>query len=390
MHTTILRSDAIRGLLMGTAFADAASLPRSSLAPRTALAMLGRPTRAGKVIGRRWYGADTQLMLIAAQSVLRSRSDYRLYQSDYLSRLGWYPLGFPVGLRKSTVIASAKSWVNWTGITLGSASEDASSALPALLLTLALNRAGQSLSRWIEVSTRTTHTSPLVLDGCRVLSKAAELAALRKSVSLRSTSESDLEQLIAVSNEPSVSERLSELKGFLANESSPRAVARHFGWLDGNCGEILPVTVLGVYCVLRYPADYSRAVGSAVALGKNAGTLSAVVGGLSGARIGFEALPEYVKTCKFVGPHGQAWIAKLTQRLSHWPHGVDDLSMAPALPSWPLTQVARNLVMRGVAVARRARNCSFRLIKRSVSRHGGRGLLPRSPRNNRNALMKLP
>ena len=101
---------------------------------------------------------------------------------------------------------------------------------------------------------------------------------------------------------------------------------------------------MAAYCFLRYPRDFERAIGSAIRLGGDTDSVAAIVGGLVGAHIGYDKLPRDLITRINVSPHDADWIEDMAERLSHWPHGVDDLHFAPALPSHPLTQLFRNLL----------------------------------------------
>jgi ADP-ribosylglycohydrolase len=344
MHSTHLRKDSIHGLMIGVAIGDALGLPREGLNRRTALRMFGRPKLAYRLLpGVGIYSDDTQLMLMAAQSVLRSHSEWCPFSRSFLRRLAWYPLSLPAGVGKATILAALKSWLRATGLPTGCNSGGNGSATRAMFLTLALHGTDHRTVKWIEDSTRLTHTNPLALDGCLVLSRLAQIAGTTK---LRPIDRLDsLQQAIAVSKEASLREKLTELVPFLKHSRSPCAVARHFGWETGISGFMVPTTVMAAYCFLRYPTDFERAVGSAIRLGGDTDSVAAVVGGLVGAHIGFGNLPTDLVARIKVAPHDAVWIAEMAERLSHWPHGVDDLDYAPALPSNPLMQLFRNLLM---------------------------------------------
>ena len=134
-----------------------------------------------------------------------------------------------------------------------------------------------------------------------------------------------LEQLIAGSKEDLLKQKLEQLRPFLAAGRSPSAVARHFGWDTGISGFIVPTTVMACYCFLRYPTNFDRAVQSSIGLGGDTDSVAAIVGGLVGAHVGYEKLPTRLVEQLNVPPHNAAWIAEMAERLSHWPHGVDDL-----------------------------------------------------------------
>lgn len=344
MHSTHLRKDAIHGLMMGVAIGDAVGLPREGLERRVALKMFGRPHLAYRLLpGVGIYSDDTQLMLMAAQAILRSHSDWRPFCRSYLSRLAWYPLSLPAGVGRATILAAFKSWLRATGLPTGCNSAGNGPATRAMFLTLALNGTDHRIAKWVEDSTRLTHTDPLATDGCLVLSRLTQIAGTTRGKPLDQMDA--LQQAISVSKDATIRDKVSELKAFLEQARSPSAVARHFGWDRGISGFIVPTTVMATYCFLRYPTNFERGVLSAIGLGGDTDSVAAIVGGLIGAHIGYDKLPSDLVVRIKVAPHDAAWIHEMAERLSHWPHGVEDLHCAPALPSNPLMQLFRNLLM---------------------------------------------
>lgn len=361
MHSTHLRKDSIHGLLMGVAIGDALGLPREGLQRRVALKMFGRPQLAYRLLpGVGFYSDDTQLMLMAAQAILRSRSEWRPFSRSFHTRLAWYPLSLPVGAGKATLLASFKSWLRATGLPTGCNSAGNGPVTRAIFLTLALHGTDHRIIKWIEDATQITHTNPLAVDGCLVLSRLAQVAGKTNSRKLDKLEA--LQQAINGSKEAAIRDKLIDLIPFLNQSRSPSAIARHFGWERGISGCIVPTTVMSVYCFLRYPTNFERAVTSAIRLGGDTDSVAAIVGGLVGAHIGYGKLPARLVEQIKVLPHDSEWIAQMAERISHWPHGADDLHFAPALPSNPLMQLVRNLLLRIVVLIHIVLRISFVLL----------------------------
>jgi ADP-ribosyl-[dinitrogen reductase] hydrolase len=360
MHSTHLRKEHIEGLLVGVAAGDALGLPRKGLSRRAALASYGRPRLKYRCLPLRgMYSDDTQLMLMSAQAILNSRSDARCFRSALRARLAWFLLSFPVGVSKPTLLAAAKCWLSWAKLPSGVNSAGSDPATRAMFCALALNGTGNRIFKWVEDSTRLTHTHPLTVDGCKVLAQLASVAATTKLESLAPVEA--LNEVIATSSEAELRDYLERLLPFLEARRSSSYVARQFGWDRGISNYIVPTTVMATYCWLRNPSDYSRAVASAIRLGGNSDTLAAIVGGLVGAHIGVSALPPELTQGLGGYPHGAAWMVKLSERFSHWPHGSEDLHIAPGLPSNPIMQVLRNLFALAPILLHRLtrRSCAF-------------------------------
>ncbi|MEZ6133745.1 MAG: ADP-ribosylglycohydrolase family protein [Pirellulaceae bacterium] len=366
MHSTHLRREHIHGLMVGTAIGDALGYAREGLSRRVALKMFGRPPLRYRLLpGRGIYSDDTQLMLMAAQALLNSRSEVQYFRHSLRRRLSWYVLSLPVGIGRATLLASLKCWPHRVvKLETGVNSAGNGPATRALFLGLALNDTGNRIVRWVEESTKITHTHPLALDGCRVLATLANAAATTSREKLDPGL--ILKQLVELSSEPKIRDRLSQLDAFLQQRRSPSAVARHFGWHRGISGFIVPTTIMATYCWMRYPDNFCRAVESAIALGGDSDSLGAIVGGLVGGHVGIQGLPDKLVATLGGFPHGPQWMADTAERFAHWPHGVDDLHIAPARPADPLMQFARNLFAIPLVLAHIVLRIPWRLCTRAT------------------------
>ncbi|MCA9191505.1 MAG: ADP-ribosylglycohydrolase family protein [Planctomycetales bacterium] len=340
MHSTSRRKDHLHGLLAGVAIGDALGFAREGLPRRRALKAFGRRVGFQLVPGYGFYSDDTQLLLLSAQSLLNSRSELSTYRRAFSSRLKWLPLSIPIGIGKATFRAAMRSWLIDFNVTPGVNSAGNGPATRAIFLALGLHGTGHRVSKWIEDSTSLTHTDPLCIDACRVLGEAAELAVAESE---NFNPHLALERIIKEARLPELKSKLVDLQPMLAAGKGPRAVARYFGWQDGISGFIVPTTVMALYCFLRYPKNYQRAVESAILLGGDSDSLGAIAGGLVGAHIGFKRLPQDLVIRLAGAPHGRSWIASLAERLSDWPHGYSDLFAAQGQPTRPVGQLLRNL-----------------------------------------------
>jgi ADP-ribosylglycohydrolase len=244
-------------------------------------------------------------------------------------------------MKLPTTLAAAKCWVRWLRIPTGIKSAGSEAATRSIFTALALNRAGPRTNKWVEQITRVTHTHPIAIDGCQVL------AALADTIIQQLGGYDALEackKLESFSSQTELKKRLAQLPQFLEQKRSPMAVANHFGWDTGVSDYMIPMTVMSCYCFLRYPEDFRRAVESAIRLGGDTRTLGGIVGGLSGTYRGFSELPDHLVRGLADFAYGPTWISKMVMRLSHWPHGVDDLYAPPGEPVAPLELTTTNLL----------------------------------------------
>lgn len=343
MLTTEQRSEAIHGLLLGIAIGDSLGLPREGLTRRAAARIFGVPPLKYRLWpGAGFYSDDTQLAFIAAQAVLQSRSQQDTFHRQFLRRLRWWVLSIPVGIGKGTFLAGLKVWVRGVDKSQGVWSAGNGPSTRALLLGVVLHNTGHRFLVWAKDSAAKTHRHPLAGDAAMALATTAQIAAVNPSGRLDSLSA--LETIAGVVRDDKFRAQILELRTFLEKRRSPRAVAVHFGWKRGISAFIVPTAIIAIYCFLRYSDNYRRAVESAIMLGGDTDSVGAIVGGLVGAHIGASALPKELVSGLADWPHDRDWIKDMADRLAAWPHGVDDLLLAPALPSYPPVQLLRNVL----------------------------------------------
>lgn len=342
MESTQQRLESIEGLLLGVAIGDALGLAREGLSRRTALRKFGRPPLTYRLWPRAGlYSDDTQLMLMAAQAIVSSRSDSENFIRNFKRRLAWYAISLPVGVGCATRLSGLMCWLRWLKLPSGWWSAGNAPATRSMLLALVLYKTGHRTWKWVQDSVRVTHSHPHATDACNVLATLAEIAATTRPGRL--DTHAALQRLIQTSQILVLRDKLEVLATFLKENRSPTSVARHFRWKRGISGHIVPTVVMATYCWLRYPSNYRRCVESAIALGGDADSVGAIVGGLAGAHIGKSRLPKELVKQLTDWPHDREWIHDMALRLTDWPHGVDDLLTAPALRTNPISQLIRNI-----------------------------------------------
>ncbi len=135
--------------------------------------------------------------------------------------------------------------------------------------------------------------------------------------------------------DPSLRENLDQLAPHLARGATPHEFACALGLERGVTGFVNHTVPVSLYCWLRYPTDFRRAVESVILLGGDADTTGAIVGGLMGATLGAEAIPEDWLAGLWEWPRSVTWMRQVGACLA-------DGDAAPRL-CWPAL-VPRNLL----------------------------------------------
>lgn len=353
MHSTLLRRTHIHGALAGAAVGDALGFPRDGLSRSAARRMYGTPKLRFPVVGSGFYSSDTHLMLMTAQALLNSRSDLKSFRRAFRGRMKWYPLGLPYSPISNYAIA-ARCWGARFGLQTAVTVDNNQVGATAIFSTLAMNRTGHRLERWVDDTVQITNSNPLVSDGCKVLCALTNFVGAAKGEPLDAGEMVDL--AVAASGQPEISQKLAALKKPLEKGSTPEEVADQFNWKRHISSSMVPTVVMATYCWLRAPGDFGKAVLPAIALGGDSSSMGSIVGGLVGAYKGFEGIPEDLYGQMGGTPHGPEWITALAERFSRWPHGEHDLHIAPAQSSDPPMQLIRNVFTNGrIAMNRVAR-----------------------------------
>jgi len=344
MHSTILRRDHIHGVLAGVAVGDALGGPRVGLKASAARRMYGPPAIRFASMAGGCYSSDTHLMLMTAQALLNSRSDLKTFRRAFRGRLKWYLLSFPYA-PPSTITSAAKCWLAIFGLRTSSSVDNNQAGPTAIFSTLAMNRTGHRLDKWVSDTTQILSSNPAVIDGCRVLCSLTDFAGGAKGEDFDPNEV--LQLAIDASEHQPQTEMLEKLVEPLRAGEAPGKVAAELGWSGGISSSMTPTVTMSAYCWLRSPSSFEGAVLPAIGLGGDTTSVGAITGGLVGAFAGFDAIPNGLYQRLGGIPHGPEWIDALAERFSRWPHGEHDLHIAPAQSSDPPMQLLRNVFTIG-------------------------------------------
>ena len=143
-------------------------------------------------------------------------------------------------------------------------------------------------SALVEISTRITHTDPKALKGALIVAEMAARNAQRDPM----TSDDCLDGLRDIIDDD---RELEVLVGTAVESAKRDQTAREFckqqGQAKGVGGYIYHTLPVALQIVLRHNDDYAQAVTEAVACGGDTDTLAAIVGGIVGANVGTEGIP---------------------------------------------------------------------------------------------------
>lgn len=354
-----LWSDRFAGALLGMAAGDAIGLPREGLSPRRARRIFGDPPLEQRlVLGHGMISDDTEHACMTAQALLASGGDPDAFARSLAWRLRGWLLGIPAGIGLATLRAIVKLWFCCSPGSSGVASAGNGPAMRAPVLGVwaaARELSPEATAALVRASTRLTHTDPRAFEGALVITLATLCGT--KDPNASSDWRSVLSELEAHVEGEELRARLRLVADHLARNAPTSQFVAALGLTRGVGGYINHTVPVALYCWLRWPSDYRRAVEDAVVAGGDADTTAAIVGGLAGATLGASAIPAGWLDGLWEWPRSVGWMCSLAQRLA-------DTATNPETPSKPLPLFWPALALR---------NPLFILI---VLIHGFRRLLP--------------
>ena len=351
--------DNFAGVLLGGAVGDAIGLPREGLSPRRALRMFGGAPLHHQLLGRRgMISDDTEHACLTAQALLCSRGDPERFARSLAWRLRGWLVGVPAGIGLATLRSILKLWIGFSPASSGVYSAGNGPAMRAPILGIWAAATGATpadTARFVEASTRMTHTDPRASEGALVVALAAAIAAGREPGQL--TPMMILEEILPHVRGDELRVALQLVQSHLDQGTATQQFVESLGLRRGVTGYIVHTVPVALYCWLRWPTDFRSAVEDAVLAGGDTDTVAAIVGGLASATQGIDAIPPDWLGGLVEWPRSRNWMLALATRLASASQQTGgDLSPLPLF--WP-----------GLAM----RNPLFIAI---VLTHGFRRLLP--------------
>lgn len=323
------RSHPAVGSLLGTAVGDALGLPYENLSPRRARKLFGEPVRYRLLFGRGMVSDDTEHACLAAQALVRSRLDPERFGRELASSLRWWVLGIPAGAGSATLRAAFRLWMGFGFRSSGVHSAGNGPAMRSAILGAAVSDL-DLLAQLVQVSTRITHTDPVAEWAAHAVALAAHSprASAREHLAL-------VESRLGEEAKPFLAVLEKVVRSVEAGQST-RDFCRAEGLENGVSGFSLHSVPVALHAWLRNPADLEGAVTEVIRCGGDTDTTAAITGGIVGAAVGREGIPERFLRALFEWPRTVGWLERLGE-------AVDSRSSeCPRLS--PLSLLARNLL----------------------------------------------
>jgi ADP-ribosyl-[dinitrogen reductase] hydrolase len=339
---------ALIGCLTGTAVGDALGLPYENLSPRRARRLFPDTDRYHFLFGRGMFSDDTEHACMTAQALLASGGEPTRFVRSLAWRLRWWLLGCPPAIGLATLKSCLKLWLGVSPNRSGVFSAGNGPCMRAPILGVAYGHQPERLRELVRRSTRLTHTDPKAEHAALAVALAAHLSATESTLTPADT----LEQIVA-GLDPSAEELVRLLRqATAAVDRETEAFAADLKLGRGVTGYVYHTVPIVFHAWLRHRDDFRSAIQAVIRCGGDADTTAAILGGIVGARVGVEGIPEPWRTGIGEWPRNLRWVERLGRELGI---GLAEKAPRKSVPVNPAGVVARNMVFTGAVFAHVAR-----------------------------------
>jgi ADP-ribosyl-[dinitrogen reductase] hydrolase len=302
---------AIHGAILGTVIGDAIGLPYEALSRRRGVRLLGKPDRHRMIFGRGMMSDDGEHACMTAAALARSPGDPDEFARQLAWQLRWWLLGVPAGVGWATLRAIVRLWLGVSPKRSGVFSAGNGPAMRCAVLGAAIDDL-DTLARFVHASTLLTHKDPKAFHGALAVALAARTAAsggtLQRYVdALRSQLGEEGREAIGL-----VDRAIESATGGEPTVDFATAI----GCERGVSGYILHTMPVVVHAWTRHRRDFQSAVASAIECGGDTDTVAACVGGIVGAEVGAEGIPQPWRERLLEWPRSTHWIERLAASLT--------------------------------------------------------------------------
>jgi ADP-ribosyl-[dinitrogen reductase] hydrolase len=337
---------AIAGCLIGTAIGDALGLPCEGISPRRARRLFPDVDHFHFLFGRGMFSDDTEHACMTAQSLIVSGGDSRRFVCSLAWRLRWWLVGLPPSVGKATLKSCVKLWLGVSPQRSGVWSAGNGPCMRAPILGVMLGTHESMLRDFVRQSTRLTHTDPRAEQAALVIALATAISMEPREGPLNHNAVIERIQNSLSSAATELREAIQRAAVSLNNNESTEAFAATMNKGRGVSGYVLHTVPAVLHAWLRFPDDYASAVQSMVRCGGDTDSTAALVGGIVGARVGVEGIPERWRKGLAEWPRNIRWLQRLSRELAR---GLEKPRKSVRVN--PIGIITRNMVFTGTVFA---------------------------------------
>jgi len=305
-----LKTNSYIGCLLGTAVGDSLGLPYEGLSARRAAKLFPDTTKHHLIFGNGMVSDDTEHAAFVAQALIRSGGDVDVFQERLARSLRWWLLALPAGVGFATGRSILKLWLGFSPQKSGVFSAGNGPAMRSPVLGVAYGDHPERLKQFVKASTEITHSDPKAYYAALAVALAAHQSAGDEKPSPQRYL-STIKDLLPEDDAKELHELLQRAAVSADNGEPVTKFATDIGARNGISG----YSYHTVPCVLQVwfgePEDFAQGLQAIIKAGGDTDTAGAIFGGIVGARVGREGIPETWLSNIVEWPRSMRWLERL-------------------------------------------------------------------------------
>lgn len=308
------KAKSITGCLLGTAIGDAFGLPYEGLSKQRQNKLFPNIKNHNFIFNKGMISDDTEHICMVAQSLIVSAGNTSIFTKQLAFRLKWWLLGLPAGIGYATLKSIVKLWLGFSHHKSGVFSAGNGAAMRSAIIGICYGDDIQKLRELVRASTRLTHTDIKAEYGALAVALAAYLSSQKLLISPQLYYQ-ELENLIGLEQIEFLSLIKQACNSAELGETT-QSFATKLGLSKGITGYIYHTVPVVIQAWLRYQQDYQTAIVEIVSCGGDTDTTAAILGGIVGAAVGKDGIPQkwLDNLCEY--PRNIKWIESLGSQLA--------------------------------------------------------------------------
>ena len=309
-----MSSTKIIGCLLGTAVGDALGLPYEGLSPNRQRRLFPHPDRHHLIFGKGMVSDDTEHTCMVAQSLIVAGGNPQIFTKDLAWQLQWWLLRLPAGVGLATLRSIVKLWLGFSPSHSGIYSAGNGAAMRSAIIGVCYGDRPELMLEIVRCSSRITHRDPKAEFGSIAVALAAYLSSQKISIEPEVYYD-HLSKLLPVSATDLLALIHQSIDSIKRGESTPE-FAVNMGWQKGVSGYVYQTVPIAIHAWLSHQQDYPTAIIQVIKCGGDTDTTAAIVGGIVGAGVGKEGIPDKWLEDLIEFPCNVKWMEKLGDRLA--------------------------------------------------------------------------
>lgn len=332
------------GIIIGTSVGDSIGLPYEGMTLNRVGKLYKKEKGQSLIFNRGLTSDDTDHTCMVAEALLET-DDVEGFRNCLAQKLKMWLLSLPAGIGFGTLKALIKLLLGVSPLKSGVNSAGNGPAMRSAIIGYAFKGDIEKIKAYVKASTFITHQDKRAYCGALAVALSASYAVLENKIDTKKfldflrTNTSEIDE--------NFTNILNIIEEAYLNGLSPRDFIIKMGFKNGVSGYVYSTVPAAIYLFLKYNYNFESAINTAVLLGKDTDTLSAIVGAIIGARVGVGGIPKNWMSNLAEWPRTVRWQIKLGDTLKlKFDKGEKNKKVAPFWPFFLL----RNLLFIPVVI----------------------------------------